>query len=395
MKAKLGILTTHPIQYYAPLFRCLSEVEELDLRVYYCQNPTPEQLGTGFGISFDWDLDLTSGYDVTWLNNISRNPHLQKFFGCDTPEIMHIIKRERFGAFLTLGWYTKSMWQAMMACWRTGTPLLIRGDSHLNVDSGWVKKTVKDIVYPLFIRRFSVCLSVGKWSAEYFSHYGARRVIQSPHFVDNTWFAEQSAKFVSFAGDIRDQLGIPQESFVFLYAGKFEEKKRPMDLLTAVKKSIEIGISREKIHLLMVGDGVLRQECERFAVANSLPVSFAGFLNQTEIPKAYAVADVLVLPSDGRETWGLVVNEAMACGLPVIASDRVGCGPDLIRQGKTGYIFPCGDTEALSEVMKKCALTADMQTMGVAAQAHIAGYSVEKAAQSIVEVVKEALSYAG
>ena len=85
---------------------------------------------------------------------------------------------------------------------------------------------------------------------------------------------------------------------------------------------------------------------------HTLPVSFAGFLNQGEIPAAYAACDALVLPSDYGETWGLVVNEAMACGVPAVVSDAVGCGPDLVEEGQTGMIFPLGDIPALARAIE-------------------------------------------
>src|SRR3989338_2518915 len=124
MSIKLGILATHPIQYYAPLFRRLARIQNLNLAVFYGHNPTSEQQGIGFDVSFHWDVDLTEGYPHVWLNNRSKRPGLQNFSGCDTPEISGIIHREQFDAFLVLGWNTKSMWQAMKACWQTHTPLL-------------------------------------------------------------------------------------------------------------------------------------------------------------------------------------------------------------------------------------------------------------------------------
>lgn len=394
LKAKLGILTTHPIQYYAPLFRHLSGVEGLESTVYYCLKPTSEQQGTGFGIPFEWDLDLVSGYNSKWLKNESRCPDLQRFSGCDTPGIADIIERERFDAFLTIGWYTKSMWQAIRACWRSGTPLLVRGDSHLYGDSAWPAKIIKRIAYPWFMKRFFACLAVGKWSEEYFSHYGARRIIKSPHFVDNSWFAERCARAVPHAARIREDLGIPARSFVFLFVGKFEEKKRPLDMLHALKGLRDSGSGGCAVHLLMVGDGVLRGKCQEYALRHSLPAAFAGFMNQAEMPKAYGISDVLVLPSDGRETWGLVINEAMACGLPAIVSDRVGCWPDLIKEGETGYVYGCSDIAALSARMNGMIHRDDIASMGARAQAHVANFTVDRAAEGILKAIEMAKHHA-
>ena len=125
------------------------------------------------------------------------------------------------------------------------------------------------------------------------------------------------------------------------------------------------------------------------ATEHRLPVTFTGFLNQTEIPAAYAAADCLVLPSDHRETWGLVVNEAMACGLPAIVSDQVGCGPDLIEPGQTGAIFPSGNWEALAQTLVDLAADPDaLRRQGENAHAKVAAYSVEAATRGMLDAVR-------
>ena len=147
---------------------------------------------------------------------------------------------------------------------------------------------------------------------------------------------------------LRRALGIPPDAIVYLFAGKLIGKKRPADYLRALQQA-----SREQptIHGLLVGDGPLRAELQELAQQERIAVSFAGFMNQSRIPEAYAASDLIVLPSDGRETWGLVVNEAMACGLPALVSDAVGCGPDLVHRGITGDIFPVGDVHDLAQLM--------------------------------------------
>ena len=240
---------------------------------------------------------------------------------------------------------------------------------------------------------------------------------------------------------LRQKWGIPEGAVCFLFCGKFAAKKRPLDTLHALQRLQNAGVPvspcesvndqanglqddgtadhcsrtpgrpdapthasshprsgselwpqdgrrtdapthghtnpRAPLALLMVGDGELRADCEAFAREHCLPVTFAGFLNQCEMPGAYAAADCLVLPSDHGETWGLVVNEAMACGLPAIVSDRVGCHPDLVIEGQTGHVFPCGDAAALAQVMRQSAADPErLATMGRSAQEHVQRYSI-------------------
>jgi len=278
------------------------------------------------------------------------------------------------------------MWQAMVSCWQEGIPIIVRGDSHLHWEMpGW-KSTLKDLLYPLFIKRFRVCAAVGKWSEDYFRHYGALRVVRSPHCVDNDGFAQRAAHEFTLRDKIRATWCLETNATVFLFAAKFIEKKRPMDLLRALG---ELGKQGVTASALMMGDGALREECESYARQHKLAATFIGFLNQNEISAAYAAADCLVLPSDGRETWGLVVNEAMASGIPAIVSDHVGCGPDLIVEGKTGFVYPLGDYVALSEAMKRVASDPTLLSrLKTGAKEHISRFSVGAAVDGICEAVE-------
>ncbi len=373
MPKKLGFLATHPIQYYSPLFYYLAQKKDLDVTVYYCHKPTPEQQGAGFGVPFEWDKDLLSGYRHIFLSNVSKRPGISNFFGCDTPEIDEIIRRQKFDSFIIMGWDKRSYWQAIKACGRAGTLLMVRGDSQLSRRTPAVKLLAKRIIYPCFMRRFHACLAVGLRSEEYFRYYGAKRVVRSPHFVDNEWFERESQKSLE-----------PRSGPIFLFSGKFEEKKHPMDYLKALEKLKQD--STAPIRAVMAGDGVLREKCEQFAKDKKLDVHFTGFVNQSAMPKIYASADVLVLTSDDRETWGLVVNEAMACGLPVIVSEEAGSAPDLVSHGNTGFIFPCGDVEKLASYMQKFRQDRSLAiSMGCQARVYIKDFSVARAAAGILQ----------
>ncbi len=387
---RLGILASHPIQYHAPLFRRLAGTPDLDITVYFCHRPTAHQQGKGFGVPFQWDIDLTSGYKHVWLTNRSARPSVIDFRGCDTPEIREIIREGKYDAFMVHGWYLKSFWQAFNACWRTRTPLLVRGDSHLGINSkkSPALRLLKRLLYPHFIKRFDICLPYGKLSAEYFRYYGARNVVISPHFVDNGWFAELASCARKERGLIRSQWGLKQDAFVFLYAGKFIKWKQPSLPIEAIDLLKKRGI--DNIALLMVGDGELRPMCEQTVREKGLPVCFAGFLNQSRMPQAYAASDCLLLCSDPGETWGMVVNEAMACGLPAIISSAIGCAPDLVIEGTTGYTYRSEDISELSELMMQLAMNPDhAQKLGLSAFEHIQNYSVENAAEVIHKVLCE------
>ncbi len=391
---KLAFLATHPIQYHAPLYRELARRHGIDLTVYFCHRPTPEEQGDGFGVAFQWDLDLLSGYRHHFLRNVSPHPTIG-FSGYDTPEIGEVIRREKFDWFIVQGWDKKSCWQAFRACRATGTKLGVRSDSPLSVGGRTtgqrLKELMKRALYPLFMGRFDLCLPYGELSADYFRRYGAKRIVISPHFVDNQYFYRGAEAWKPHKDDLRRRWGIPDHALCFLFCGKFQGKKHPLDILKALRHLLLARSDTpvtEPVHVLMVGDGELREECQQFSRDHNLPVTFAGFLNQGEIVKGYVAADCLVLASDSGETWGLVVNEAMACGLPALVSTSCGCTPDLIMEGETGYSFPCGDVELLAGCMHRLLLDRELlRHMGEGARRHIGSFTTDRAADRLLEAM--------
>jgi glycosyltransferase involved in cell wall biosynthesis len=346
------------------VYRALAATPGVDLTVYFAQRPSPLEQGIGFGVPITWDVDLAGGY-------------ASEDFPHGAPATREVIRRGRFDAFLVQGWNTRSYWRAIRACWATATPVLVRGDSQL-LDDGHAKRWAKRAMYPRFIRRFAACLSTGVRSEAFFRYYGARRVVRAPHCVDNTAFAAGATREGARRGVLRSGWGIPPDRTVVLFAGKLVARKRPVDLVAALRMV-------PGTHALFVGDGPLRAACARDARKAGVPATFTGFLNQSEMPSAYAAADLLVLPSDRRETWGLVVNEAMASGRPVVVADAAGCVPDLVHDGVTGYRYPARDVGALAERVRT--LVGDFEArvrMGAAAVTHIAGFSPEAAAAGVV-----------
>jgi glycosyltransferase involved in cell wall biosynthesis len=346
-RRRLAVLTSHPIQYYAPLFRELAQAVEL--HVFFAHRATPaEQAKAGFGTPFAWDVDLTSGYAHSYLENVARRPGTDRFLGCDTPGIGRHLRAGRFQALLLLGWHLKSYLQGVLAAKRLGMPVMVRGDSHLLTPRSPLKRALKWLAYPRLLRFFDAALYVGERSRAYYRHYGypAGRLFFSPHCVDTPWFSARATP--EERRRLRDQYGVAPETLLVLFAGKLVPFKRPADVITAAARCRARGLKAE---ILVAGSGQLETELKAAAAAARVPLHLLGFRNQTEMPAAYAAADCLVLPSDGRETWGLVANEALACGRPIVVSDTCGCAPDLAKDGHVGRTFPTGDAEALADAI--------------------------------------------
>jgi glycosyltransferase involved in cell wall biosynthesis len=357
MSLRIGFLVSHPIQYYAPIFRALAQ--RCDLTVFFAHRQTAEgQAKAGYGVTFQWDVDLLSGYDSRTLANVSRQPSTDVFAGCDTPDIAQEIEKGGFDAFLVPGWGLKSY---------------VRGDSQLASQRGGALRMAKAAVFPLFLRRFDGFLYVGQRNREYLQHYGVRadRLFFSPHCIDNQAF--RSGSEAARAKSPRD----PNRPARLLFVGKLVDSKRPFDVLEAAAK-----VQGRRVEVAFAGAGEAEGRLKQAAATAGVSTVFHGFVNQSELPAVYAAADVIVSPS--VETWALVVNEAMACGLPAVVSDAVGCGPDLVEEGATGAIFRLGDAAGFARAIERV-LAIDPARRQAAISAKMAVYSPRRTAEGIVD----------
>ena len=377
---KLAIVASHPVQYYAPLFRTLAG--KLDLTVFYAhRDTTDDQARAGFGVGFAWDVDLLSGYDSVFLDNRATNPGLGRFGGVDTPEIGAKLRDGGFDGVLVLGWYLQSFIQALVAARRAGIPVMVRGDSQLGTPRSSAKTLLKAALYPLFLRQFAAALVVGERNRAYWRHYGypAARMFSSPHCIDNAWFAERATPEARAA--IRARFGLAPDVPVALFAGKLLEFKRPGDFIAGIAAARAGGVP---VEAMIAGSGPLEASVREQAVALNVPLHMLGFCNQSEMPGAYAAADVLVLPSTARETWGLVANEALACGRRVLLSDAVGSAADLTTDPRVGQTFTLGDSEGCGKVLASMLMEApDRQAIAEVSNR----YSLETAADGVVRAL--------
>lgn len=382
--ARLAILATHPIQYHVPWFQHLARESGLAVRVFYLWDfGVNEQVDTtGFQRAFKWDVPLLEGYEFEFVRNRSSRPGTDHFRGLSNPELLASVARFRPDAVLLFGYNFASLMNFLWRWDRDRAPLLFRGDSHRLVPARGAKEWLRRKAIAAVFRRFRAFLYVGRANYEYFRMHGVDpgALYFAPHAVDNARFIGATDAARRDAMEWKRELGIPQGHRVVLFAGKFEAKKRPLDLLRAF---LQAGLA--DVSLLFVGSGALEPELRALAMGSEA-VRFAPFQNQSLMPRTYAAADVFVLPSYGSgETWGLSVNEAMCLALPVIASSHVGCVADLVHHQRNGLVFPAGDVAALAGCLREAFADAvRLRAWGAASREIISGYSYRQVTEGLL-----------
>jgi glycosyltransferase involved in cell wall biosynthesis len=382
---KLAIVSTHPIQYYSPVFRAIAGSEAIDLRVFYTwsQAAAANMFDSGFGTAVKWDIPLLEGYQYQFVQNVAkRRPGPDHFAGLNTPTLVKEIEAWRPDAVLVYTWNSRSHLTALRH-FKGKVPVLFRGDSTLLDRRTWWRALARRIFLTWVYRHVDIAVAVGSNNRDYFVWCGMplRRISIAPHSVDTIRFGADSEQHDALAARWRKDLGIGPEEIVILFAGKLQHQKNLGFLIDA------FAAVSDRSHLVLVGNGEL--EAELRAKARSIgSVHFMPFQNQSVMPAVYRLGDVFVLPSR-QETWGLALNEAMACGRAVIASTMVGAACDLIHSGKDGWMFEAGDRKALEEILHRaidCGRPG-LRAMGMAAQAGSIHWSTEESARLIGEAV--------
>jgi glycosyltransferase involved in cell wall biosynthesis len=370
----LAILTTHPIQYQVPIWRALAECGRVSFEVWYLTDfgvrPSADR---EFGKTFAWDIELLDGYPHRFIKTAAGASPVT-FWRCHTRErLRDRMRRSGTKALWIQGWQVAAYWQAVRAAKASGVEIWLRGESNDLAPVPFWKRPVKRAVLGRLFAQVDRFLYIGAANRRLYESFGVvdARLYPAPYAVDNERFAQQAVALRPQRNALRRRWRIAQDAFCVLFCGKFIAKKRPLDLIAAA------GLLRAEgrvpnIHLLFVGSGqlgaALRHACgvaydaEAEAVQGAAsgdaltgviaqPLgSFAGFLNQTEISRAYVAADCLVLPSDQGETWGLVANEALASGLACLVSDACGCSEDLVSDQ---YSYPLGNIRCLADKLER------------------------------------------
>lgn len=376
---RLVIVTTHPIQYQAPLFRALAR--EVDLSVVFMMEQTPQgHAAAGFGKEFTWDVPLLDGYEHTFARNVAPAPSTSTRRGIVLRDHAALLSSLKPTVLAVFGWFPHGYLQVIRWATAAHVPLVCRGESNLVSErSGW-RDLAKRVLLRRFFQRFAAFGVIGRLNREFYQHHGVpdEKLVDAPYSIDTPFFEAEYAR----CRPAKRRAGPWRIGF----SGKLIEKKRPLDLVRAI---CEAQLAN-RVTVVVIGDGPLRPEMERLARELGVHCEFRGFLNQSEIVRdGYADVDLLVLPSGLRETWGLVVNEAMTGGIPAIVSDTVGCGPDLIEPGATGHVFRSGAVDDLA--MKLASVIEQLDgghDFAPAVRKKISGYSLARTCSGFREAVE-------
>jgi glycosyltransferase involved in cell wall biosynthesis len=225
-----------------------------------------------------------------------------------------------------------------------------------------------------YLQRCSGFVAPGKTAREYLRAHkiSDRLIFTAPNAIDNDFFTRAAAEARRKAPGLREELHLPDRYFLFV--GRLVREKGVFELLSAYAKLDQQ--VRRQVGLVLAGDGTLRHQLQEQA-ASIFPgtVTFAGFVHREQLPVYYALAETLVLPTYS-DTWGLVVNEAMACGLPVILSRAAGCAADLLIENRNGMLVSPRDVTSLANAMQSLACAPDLRAnMAADSLRHIGDYS--------------------
>lgn len=368
----LFIFDTHPIQYRSPVFRALDQ--KLPIKVFFFQNQfdskrwwmhernkIPKQ---------PWGLSLTEGFEnETWnLGN------LFAFY----KKAKYTLKKEKPSAILFYGYFLPENWILLTIARNLKIPCLFIGETFGRKSSS-VRQRIKDRLLPPFFKKCAKIISIGKHSTEFYQEYNVplEKITEAKYAIDLSFFKKTGISKET----AKKKVGLEPERFTILFIGRLFFRKRPLDTVTLHKTLSEK--FKNQIQTVVVGNGEMEATLQTESQGQD-SFHYLGFKNQKEILAYYEAADVLFVPSE-YETWGLVVNEAMAMGTPALVTENCGVANDLVLDGETGWVFPSGDLEVAFKKMEM-AISDKTKREQVSARAEAkvhAEYTIENFAEKI------------
>jgi len=389
----LVIIETHPVQYHAPVYREVQQQFGVPVTAVYGSDfSISGYRDKGFGVTFSWDTDLTSGYACVFL---TRSKEAGKPFlaGKSVLKLKEYLCKLKPKAILLTGYAPLLYRVAFYQAYRRNIPVIFRAET-MDIPQGraLVRKLLRDPLLRWLYARCAKILYIGENSRRHYRRLGCPedKLFFSPYCVDTGSFAIDEENRPLLRRQTRAGLGIEDSEIALIFSGKLIRRKRP-DLILSAVRSLAPEL-RKKIAVIFLGDGDLKNSLQRAAKkAPEIKAFFIGFQNQTKLSRYYLASDLLVFPSS-YEPWGLAVNEALYHGVPCVVSRTVSCSLDLIEPGVTGEISEAGSKGSLAAAIKRGITLTGREDIRKRCRQKVSGYTVNKAALGIVDAYEGIVS---
>lgn len=393
---RVALLAPSPIPFKVPLYRRIAAAGDIDLTVMYACSMGVRPATAGYGERIVWDTDLLDGYRAEFLRAADRTaPVASSITELIDLDVIPWLLRGRFDVLWTEGyaWITNQL--AILTQRSRGMGVVLRDNQTLLDLRGVLKTLVKEVGVRRLFSAVDAAVYVSNENRRWLEHYGIppQRLFACPYGADTEFFNAEAARLSGHRASLRARFGFTGDSGpIILSVSRLAPAKQPAMLIEAFRRVR----ARHRCGLLLVGSGPLEAELRVLVEQEQIPdVHFAGFLNQSEISGAYAAADTFALLSAWGETFGVAVAEAMHFGLPLVLSDKVGSGPDLLGDGGNGFVVPRDDVAAAARALETLVVDADMrQRFGEASADRVAARGLDQAAAGALEAIRFAAARA-
>ncbi len=331
-KIKVAIVTNIPTFYRKKQWEYYSSCEYLDITVFYCANIENDRY---------WEIKSSEGIKEVFLKGLSyKSYHFN-------PGILKILLKD-FDIICVGGFAYPSLMLLITSLKILNKPwiMIIDGISPLKIGK---ENLIFRFIKSFFIKGANAYFANGSISAKFLESYGItlEKIFDQHMTVDVDYFMEKEVDSLIFRSKLRKKHGIPDDATVIMYAGRLVKSKGVQDLIEAVK---QLKNETKDLKILIVGEGNYKKELMKISNEIRSDVIYCGHINPENIYKYYYASDVLVLPTYD-DPWGLVVNEAMACALPIIVTDAAGCSLDLVKNN--GFIVGLHELNELKSAIQK------------------------------------------
>jgi glycosyltransferase involved in cell wall biosynthesis len=381
---KIAVINSHPIIYFTELYKEINKHPKIEITaIFFSDGGFFDQ---GFNQKVQPERSLLAGYQTIFCGKDYRGKKQHNFFSLICPSVWRTIRDTDFDVVWFHGYNYAAYLIAFLASMYYGKVIFYRSETHEKLIRKSIRRKVRDFFLKILFRRVDGFLAIGTLNRRYYESLGVspNDVALVPYTTNNERFGEvqPGAKSV-LGGFVRSEIAGPN----ILYCAKFISRKHPETILRAMAHLQAVGIG---CNLIMAGNGPILDEMKRLSECLNLNrVFFPGFISQKELPTLYNECDLFIHPSED-EPWGLVINEVMAAGLPVIIGEDMGCAPDLVLDGVNGYALSATDAEAVAAKIKL--LLTDqglMKKMGKASKEIIASWSYNQCVKGLCTMLKK------